>query len=52
LGGVRHEGGVNLIQASVWNEGTCRSDVKGATQIDDPQEREYRCGAQGQNNSY
>jgi hypothetical protein len=26
---VRYKGGVNLIQALVWNVGTCRSDVKG-----------------------
>jgi hypothetical protein len=30
--GVRHEGGVTLRQASIRNAGTCRSDVKGATQ--------------------
>ena len=30
--GVRHEGGVTLRQASIRNTGTCRSDVKGATQ--------------------
>jgi len=32
--GVRHVGGVNLIQALVRNSGTCRSDVKGETQAD------------------
>src|SRR5271165_3114433 len=25
-GGIRHEGGVTLIQASMWNAGTCRPD--------------------------
>lgn len=35
-GGVRHEGGVNLIQARVWNVGICRSDVKGETQVEVP----------------
>ena len=38
LGGVRHKGSVTLIQAFVWNVGTCRSDVKGETQVEDPQE--------------
>ena len=37
LGGVRHRGGVNLIQALVWNVGTCRPDVKGEIQVEDPQ---------------
>jgi hypothetical protein len=37
LGGVRHKGGANLIQALVWNVGTCRSDVKGETQVETPQ---------------
>ena len=36
LGGVRHKGGVNLIQAFAWNLGTCRPDVKGETQVEDP----------------
>jgi hypothetical protein len=30
--GVRHEGGVTLRQASIRNTGTCRPDVKGASQ--------------------
>jgi hypothetical protein len=38
LDGVRHKGGVNLNQALVWNVGTCRSDEKGETQVEDPQE--------------
>jgi hypothetical protein len=25
---------VNLIQALVWNVGTCRSDAKGETQVE------------------
>lgn len=45
-GGVRHEGGMNLILALAWNVGSCRSDVKGEIQVEDPQELEYRCGAQ------
>jgi len=36
LGGIRHKGGVNLSQALVWNAGTCRSDDKGETQVEDP----------------
>jgi hypothetical protein len=35
LDGVRHEGGVNSIQASVRNVGTCRLDAKGETQMDE-----------------
>ena len=46
-GGVRHEGGVNSVQALVWNVGTCRPDAKGEAQAADPREPEYRCGAQG-----
>jgi hypothetical protein len=34
--GVRHKGGVNLIQALVWNVGICRPDVKGETQVEAP----------------
>ncbi len=29
LGDVRHRGGMNLIQAFVWNVGNCRPDAKG-----------------------
>ena len=36
LGGVRHKGGMTLIQALVWNVGTCRPDVKGETQVEAP----------------
>ena len=36
LSGVRHKDGVTLIQALVWNVGTCRSDVKGETQVEEP----------------
>jgi len=36
LDGVRHRSGVNLMQALVWNVGTCRSDGKGETQVEDP----------------
>ena len=35
--GVRHKGGVNMIQAFVWNVGTCRSDAKGEIQVETPQ---------------
>jgi hypothetical protein len=37
LVGVRHEGGVNMIQALVRNVGTCRLDAKGEVQAEDPQ---------------
>ena len=37
LGGVRYEGGVSMIQALVWNVGTCRLDVKGEIQAEAPQ---------------
>ena len=50
--GVRHEGGVSLILAQVWNLGTCRLDAKGAIQAEIPQESEYRCEAQGRSNPY
>jgi hypothetical protein len=36
LSGVRHKDGVTLIQALVWNVGTCRSDDKGETQVEEP----------------
>jgi hypothetical protein len=36
LGGVRHKGGVTLIQTLVGNAGTCRSDDKGETQVEVP----------------
>jgi len=35
------------MQASAWNVGTCRLDGKGAIQVEDPQESEYRSKAQG-----
>ena len=31
--GVRHEGGVNVDQASLRNVGTCRPDAKGEAQV-------------------
>ena len=34
--GVRHKDGVTLTQALVWNVGTCRSDDKGETQVEEP----------------
>ena len=36
--GVRLEGGVNLDQAFLRNVGTCRFDVKGASQTGDPRQ--------------
>ena len=35
-GGIRHEGGVNLVLALLCNVGTCRSDAKGEIQVEDP----------------
>jgi hypothetical protein len=32
--GIRHIGGVTLIQALVRNSGTCRPDVKGEIQVE------------------
>ena len=32
--GIRHKGGVTLIQALVRNLGTCRPDVKGEVQVE------------------
>jgi hypothetical protein len=46
-GGVRHEGGVTVVQAGVRNVGTCRPDAKGEAQVEAPQAREYQGGAQG-----
>ena len=37
--GVRHEGGVILIQAWVRNVGTCRPDAKGDAQTGSPRKR-------------
>jgi hypothetical protein len=36
LGGVRHKGGVSSDQASLWNVGTCRPDVKERAQVGEP----------------
>jgi hypothetical protein len=36
LNGVRHKDGVTLTQALVRNVGTCRSDGKGETQVEEP----------------
>jgi len=38
LNDIRYGGGVNLIQAFMYNVGTCRSDDKGEIQVEDPQE--------------
>ena len=51
-GGVRCKGGVSAFQAGKGNLGTCRSDVKGAAQVEAPREPEYRCGAQGRITPY
>ena len=40
LSGLRHRGGVTLIQAFVRNVGTCRPDGKGETQAGGPREGE------------
>jgi len=42
---------MTLIQAFMWNLGTCRGDAKGAFQVAVPQEIEYQCTTQGRNNS-
>jgi hypothetical protein len=34
--GIRHRGGVKLVQAFKWNMGTCRTDVKGEIQVGSP----------------
>ena len=39
-GGIRHEGGVTLIQASMWNAETSRPDAKGEIQAGGPCEDE------------
>ena len=36
LNGVRHTGGMKLIQALVWNVGNCRPDAKGEIQVEAP----------------
>lgn len=36
LSGIRHKGGMNWVQALLWNVGTCRTDVKGAIQVEAP----------------
>jgi hypothetical protein len=36
LSGVRHKGGVTLVQAFRWNVGTCRPDVKERAQTGTP----------------
>jgi hypothetical protein len=38
--GIRHEGGVTLNQALLWNVGTCRPDAKGEPQVGSPHEGE------------
>ena len=43
---------MSLIQALVWNVGTCRLDAKGATQAEIPRGSEYRGEAQRRSNPY
>ena len=38
--GIRHEGGVTLLQAFMWNAGTCRPNAKGEIQVGGPYEGE------------
>ena len=35
LSDIRHKGSANLIQALVWNVGTCRPDAKGEIQVEE-----------------
>ena len=51
-GGDRHGGGVNLAQAPARNVGTFLCDGKGAAQVADPQEPEYRCAEKGRTDQY
>ncbi|MDG4813640.1 hypothetical protein P8629_11590, partial [Hydrogenovibrio sp. 3SP14C1] len=46
-GGIRHRGGVTVIQAQIRNRGTCHVDVKGAIQPETLGESEYQCDVQG-----
>jgi len=43
---------MNVVQALVWNVGTCRLDVKGEAQVENLREPEYRCKAQGRMTPY
>ena len=36
LDDIRHEGSASLVQAFMWNMGTCRLDVKGEVQMEEP----------------
>ena len=47
LGGVRHKGGVNLIQAFAWNLGICRPDDKGETQVETHEGESTNAGHRG-----
>ena len=47
LGGIRHKAGMKLIQAQVWNRGTCHVDVKGDFQSETLKGIEYQCNIQG-----
>ena len=46
-GGVRHKEGVPVIQAGVWNMGTCRPEVPGEPHVAAPEAGESRGRAQG-----
>lgn len=46
---IRRKDSVKLLQAFKRNVRTCRYDVKGNAQVEDPQEQKYRCEAHGRN---
>ena len=47
LGGIRYEGGVNLIQAFMYNVGTCRPDVKEEIHVEDHKNESTDAGHRG-----
>lgn len=47
LGGIRHRDGVTLAQASVRNVRTCRPNVKGEAQVEDPRGESTDVGHRG-----
>jgi len=50
LDDIRHKGSANLIQALVWNVGTCRPDDKGEIQEEETTRMRVRCGARRRTN--
>jgi hypothetical protein len=46
------EARVNMTRAFAWNVGYLGCDAKGAIQVEDPQEFEYRGRAQGRTGAY